>query len=426
MREREEEPGEATEQEAARETADPEAEETAEPEAPEPDAPEPEAAAPDGLDRLAELDALLDLGRRAPGSDAERRASIHLRDRLGALGRDAELESFSAFPAWPLAYALIAAVGVAGSVLSVYSPAPGAALALAAALLLVLEAGLLIPLARRLFGRRASQNVVSWANPGKKPGALVLVAHLDAGRGGLVLSDRIARSPVTRAGLRPLLWALVAVLACAVLRVAGVDSTPLTVVQLIPTLALIVAVALLIDVALAGTRSGENDNASGCVLGLRLADRPPQLEHFDLHLLFTGANKAGCAGIRDFLRRHADRLPRESTVLLNLDTVGSGAVRYTRKEGDLLSARSHVQLTEVADQLVEDGFDAADLTSRRTSDGAVAASAGLAAITITCRDRADYASGLVTEHSLDDAEAFCAELIERLDAQIGPDLSGPR
>ena len=52
--------------------------------------------------------------------------------------------------------------------------------------------------------------------------------------------------------------------------------------------------------------------------------------------------------------------------------------------------------------------------------------AGLAAATVTCRDRRDYASGRVTEVSLDDAEAFCAELIARLDAEIGPSLSGPR
>ena len=61
------------------------------------------------LDLLAELDAIVDLGRRAPGSDAERRTASHLERRLEALGRTTETESLFVHPAWPLAYALQAA-----------------------------------------------------------------------------------------------------------------------------------------------------------------------------------------------------------------------------------------------------------------------------------------------------------------------------
>src|SRR5512132_1353234 len=77
---------------------------------------------PARIDPLGELDALLELGRRAPGSDAERRAAVHLGDRLAALGRDAEVESLDAFPHWPLAYGILAAATVAASVLAVYVP----------------------------------------------------------------------------------------------------------------------------------------------------------------------------------------------------------------------------------------------------------------------------------------------------------------
>ena len=44
---------------------------------------------------------------------------------------------------------------------------------------------------------------------------------------------------------------------------------------------------------------------------------------------------------------------------------------------------------------------------------------------MTCRDSGNYASGRVTEESLAKAEAFCAELIERVDAELGPSLGGP-
>jgi hypothetical protein len=385
-----------------------------------------------GLDLLAELDAIVDLGRRAPGSDAERRTAAHLKGRLTGLGRDAEIESFAIHPAWPLGYAILAAAAVAASVLSVSVPVAGAALALAAALLTFLDAGMLVSTTRRLLGRRASQNVVSWGGHGK-PGAIVLAAHYDAGRGGLVHSDRTARRRATLAGLirrpigglQPLLWAELGVLACAVLRVAGIGGTPLSVVQFVPTLGLIVAVALLVDVALAGTRAGENDNVSGTVVVLRLAERldgADAPEHFDVHVLFTGAQKAGAAGMRDFLKRHG--LPRDTSALINVDQVGSGDVRYARREGALVTLRAHPQLVSLCDELAEDG-DAAPIVSRSASDASAATAAGLPAITITCRDRLDYASGRVDELALERAEAFCVELVRRLDADVGPSLRAP-
>lgn len=386
------------------------------------------------LDLLAELDAILELGRRAPGSDAERRTAVHLERRLGALGRDAETQSFSIHPAWPLAYALLAAASVGASVLSVSVPEAGAALALGAALLTFLDAGVLLPVARPLFGRRASQNLVSWGDaPRQNAGAIVLVAHTDAGRAGFAQTDRSARRraalgrlvrrPV--AGLQLLFWAQLAVLSFALLRLAGLDGTAFTLAQFLPTLVLIVAAALLTDVALAGTKAGENDNASGCVLALALTERfgdPDALEHFHLHVLYTGAQKAGAAGMRAFVKRH--RLAPDRTVVLNLDQVGSGAVRYTRREGVLFTQRSHPQLTALCDQIAEDyetdGPTA--ITSRSPSDAYAAGALGLPSLTITCQDRLDYASGRVEERVLEQAEGFCAELIERLDAELGPSL----
>jgi hypothetical protein len=387
-----------------------------------------------GLDLQAELDGILDLGRRAPGSDAERRTALYLQQRLETLGRSAEVEPLAVYASWPLAYAILAAAAVAASVLSIYVPLAGAALALAAALLTFLDAGMLVPTVRRLLGRRASQNVISWAGS-DKPGALVLVAHYDAGRAGLAHSDRSARrkaaiSGLVRrpiGGLQPLFWAQLGVLACTLLRLVGLDGTAVSVVQFVPTLALIAAVALLLDIALAGTRAGENDNASGCVLVLRLTERygGESLRNFDLHVLFTGAQKAGAAGMRAFLRRHRDRLRPDTTVFLNIDEVGSGAVRYARREGALLTLRSHPQLVSLADQIAEDDQSAEPIVSRSASDASAATAAGFPAVTVTCRERLDYASGRVDERALEAAEGFCAELIERLDAEVGPSIAAP-
>ncbi len=117
------------------------------------------------IDTFAEAERLVDdFGPRGPGTDAERRAASHLAGRLGELGREAETESFSTWPGWPLAYALHAGLAIAGSALAVDLPVAGAALALAAVLLTLLDASGVLLTTRRLFGRRASQNVVSWGD----------------------------------------------------------------------------------------------------------------------------------------------------------------------------------------------------------------------------------------------------------------------
>ena len=364
------------------------------------------------LSALDEIDALADVGRRAPGSDAERRAARYLEARLRELGRKGETEPVEAWPRWPLAYALCAALSALGSVLSVSLPLLGAALAFASALLFVLDAGLLIPVVRRLLGRRASQNVISWG-PGERPGQIVLVAHSDAGRGGLALGRRLRRP----FGAQPLLWAQLAVLACCLVRVAGPDPLALSVVQFVPTVGLIVAVALLLDIALASTRGGENDNASGVALALLLAERfgAQRLEHFDVHVLFSGAQKALAAGMLSFLRRHRGELDRQTTVFINLDEVGSGSVRYAGKEGPLITIKAHVQLMEHC--------DAPTVVNRSPSDGYAARLRGFPAITISCRDADGNAHPRVEEETIDRAAKFCAELIARLDAELGPALA---
>jgi hypothetical protein len=391
------------------------------------------------MDLLAEIDALVGVGRRAPGSDAERRAAGHLEGRLKELGREVEVESIEVWPNWPLAYAILAALGVFGSVLSVSVPVVGAALALLAALLTFLDAGVLLPTLRRPLGRRASQNVVSWGDR-DKPGMLLLVAHYDAGRSGIALSQKaeerraavghLIRRPI--GALELLFWAELAVLACCLLRLPGLSGILLTAVQFVPTVLLIVAVALLLDIALAGTKGGENDNATGAALALRLAERfgGGRLEHFDVHVLFTGGQKAIAAGSRAFVKRHKGELGRERTVILNLDAVGSGTVRYASREGPLIAIKSHPQLVRLCDAIAEDdqeenSFGARAIVNRAPSDGYAARSAGLPAITISCRGRLDYVPARVDEQALERAEGFCAELIQRLDAEVGADLAAP-
>lgn len=378
------------------------------------------------VDTFAEAEALVDdVGPRAPGSDAERAAAGHLAGRLRAMGRSAEIEPFPVWPRWPLAYALHALAGIAASLLSLLEPAIAVALAALVTLLTVLDATSLLTTTRRLLGRRESHNVISWGDR-ERPGALLLVAHQDSGPGGLAAADGFRRAlaalPVSPYAL--LCWSLAAVLIVCLLRLAGASGAGVDVAQFVITLGPIAAVPLLLGLALSEPQSGENDNASGVALALRLAEEA-QTEHFGVHVLLTGSRKAFAQGMRGFLLRHGGGLDRERTVVLNLDTVGDGTPRYSRREGPITTIRSHDQLVQVCNEVAEDSADASpgSVVLRSPSDGYAARVAGLPAVTITCRGERGYPSRRLTERSLARVETFCLEVVHRLDAEVGADLS---
>lgn len=346
-----------------------------------------------GVDAFAEAETLVDeFGPRPPGSDAERRAAQHLCRRLEGLGREAHTEGFSVWPAWATGYAINAVIAIVGGVVAVSSAKLGTGLVLLATALTFFDLAGIAPTTRRLLGRRASQNVVSWGNL-DLPGAVFLVAHYDSG-------------PLRTRPLRPMFLAMLIVLACCVLRVAGMSGTGLTVVQFIPTVALIVYVALLLDIALSPAALGESDNASGVAVVLTLTERLDGLDlgYFGVHVLFTGSQKAMAQGMRAFLQTHRRQLKPSDTIVLNLDALGGGELRETKREGPLLTVRSHPQL---AGNLDTDAF-----VNREPSDGYAAASAGLPSVTLSGSENR------LEEENLSEAESVCVELIERLDEEL--------
>src|SRR5204863_3976717 len=121
---------------------------------------------------------------RLAGTDAERRAANWLAKRLRDRGRRAEVEPTYVHPQYGLVHAAHCALGFAGSLVAIAQPAVGFAIVLATALSMYLDLNARFYLLRRLFFRRASQNVVS---PGNRPAAharLFLTAHYDAARTG--------------------------------------------------------------------------------------------------------------------------------------------------------------------------------------------------------------------------------------------------
>ena len=396
------------------------------------------------MDPVREIEGLVAFQARGPGTDAERRAARHLASRLAAAGRDVAVDPIRVRPSYAATHALHALLAAGASVVSVSRPAPAAAVLAVITLSALGDLTGRFYLLRRLTGRRASQNVTS-REGGDKPGTLVLVAHYDVARTGAVFSPRALRRRARLGRLirRPIgpfevfFWSLAAVLVCAALRVGEVEGLALSIAQFVPTVVLIVSVALLADVALSGFVPGAADNASGVATVLRLADRYGEaLEHFDLWVLFPGAEEGLMLGMREWMRAHRGELRPDATVFLNLDKVASGAVRYTKKEGFIVAAASHPQLVglcrEIAAGIAAADAPAAEPVVLRSGTAAhPARQRGFPAITISCLGPLGYAEHYhqptdtperVDRDALEAALDFCCELIERLDEEIGPAL----
>ena len=381
---------------------------------------------------------------RLAGTDAERRAANWLAASLRDSGRRAEVEPTYVHPQYALVEALHCALGFAGSLVSVASPVAGFAIVLLAATSMYLDLNYRFYVLRRLFFRRASQNVVA-PPPRRGAGArVVLVAHVDAARGGASfrprrvralarLSDRL-RFPV--GPFRILFWALALLLPILGARLAGLDSGVISLLQLPSTLILLAGIFLLVDIELSDVVPGANDNASGVATALSLAEaldaEPP--ENLDVWVLLTGGEECLQEGMRSFVRSHSRSLDRASTYFVCIDTVGRGRVRFEAAAGWVVSYDMDRRLRELceaiaeADREDENRYGARPVFHGFASDALPARLRGYPATTISCLTDAGIVPGQHTAEdtpdkidgaALERAHGFTLDLIRQLDRDVG-------
>jgi acetylornithine deacetylase/succinyl-diaminopimelate desuccinylase-like protein len=302
---------------------------------------------------------------RLAGTDAERRAANRLAARLRKTAHRVDVEPTYVHPQWALVHALHTALGFAGSLLSIPLPAAGFALILLSATSLYLDANTRFYLLRRLFFRRASQNVVARGRNRMAPARIVITAHYDAARTGWMFQpsrvkffSAIARRfPFPLSPHRIVFWSLALLIPLTGLRMAGVESQAVALLQLLPTLALLVATFFLVDIELSDVVPGANDNASGVAVALSLAqaltDDPTR--NLEIWVVLTGGEECGMEGMRSFLRTHRDELDPATTYFLVIDQVGRGELRYTASEGLAVSYDLDRRLLELCEAVSAGG-----------------------------------------------------------------------
>ena len=217
---------------------------------------------------------------------------------------------------------MLAALAAGATVLSAIAPPAGAVLLLitAAAMYGDLAAGFH---SFRLFTpRRTTRNVTSAERLESPAARVILTAHHDTGRTGLLyaipwprLGRRRRRATLT-SPLHFLFWTVMVALVAAIAALAVEDSGPLTGLQFALTAIFLTYVMLLLDAAAAAPSPGAGDNASGVAAVLevsrRLAADPLQLVETLGGLQRSGRRAAGSAcgrGSRSTAARCAARRP---------------------------------------------------------------------------------------------------------------------
>jgi hypothetical protein len=390
--------------------------------------------------------------RRGAGTDSERRAAGWLGDRLAAGGRDVLVEPFWCRPNWQLAHVWHVGLALAGSLVSVASSVAGALMLLAALVSILADAFTGVSPGRRLTSERASQNVVAVAptdasraptdaSPTPPQIRLIVTSNYDAGRAGVVYREsfRRATSAIRRLtrGLTPgwLGWlslAIVWLLVLAILRIEGHTSQTIGAVQLPPTVALVFALALLLELATADPGPAAGDNATGVAVAVELARAldaaPPR--HIAADLVLQGAGDGEGVGLQKYLRARRRENTPANTVVLGIAACSDGSPRWWTSDGPLIPLQYSRQLANLCAEIAaaETGLDAAPHPGRGSTPALAARLMRRPAISIGCLDargtvprshRRDDTSANVEPAAIDAAVQFGLMLVDEIDAWFG-------
>jgi Peptidase family M28 len=378
---------------------------------------------------------LTEFSRRGAGTNAERRAALWVRGELQSARRSATLETFWCRPNQALTHVWHVALAVAGSLVMVSRPVIGGALVLGALLCVLADWVTGRSPGRRLTLEHASQNVVS--RPVRAPATdppfrLILTANYDAGR--TALAHRLRRFAPRAAGPGWLGWlviGLVWLLAVAVLRHAGgsPSSRAVGILQLVPTVGLVLALALLLEAAVADFGPAAADNAAGTAVAIALARAldaaPPR--RLSVELVLQGAGDGQMLGLRRHLRARRRELDRRRTIVLGIGPVAAGRPSWWTADGPLVPLRFHRRLRELAGAVTEAGLTARPHHGRGTSPALPARVAGIPAITVGCLDdrglaahshTAQDTAATLESSAVDELLQFALTLVDAIDADL--------
>ena len=376
---------------------------------------------------------------RPSASPGEEAAAHWVQSRLRDMGLEAEIEEFQFNPdigsAWGLhglLTVLSALLGLRGGGAARLGEAVGAVTAAS----FWGDATTEFYLLRRLLPKRASYNVLARVRNPSADRVLIVSAHHDASRSGIVFHPAIPsaaarlRSEAAPPPLEIPFFSMIAVAATAALCGLGVRHRVLRGSLIAGALLNAAFGALMRDVSRSPVSPGANDDASGVAVLLALAEhlknQPPV--GLEVWFLSTGSEEGLLGGMSAFMERHGAELLGRRPFVLNLEMMGSGHPVYIESEGFLRRYPYHAEAVDLArDVAAEEEFAGVGslAVSPFVSDALIATRYGVPAITIASLNDAGYVPNYhwmsdtadnVDLGSVKDAYGFSHRLVARLTA----------
>ncbi|MEA2432824.1 MAG: hypothetical protein QOG54_281 [Actinomycetota bacterium] len=257
------------------------------------------------------------------------------------MGYEVDVESFPSRTGYQLAFAIYLSICLLGAALIPFAPLASAILGVIAFVLY----------GRDAEGRPVKQpssptslNVVARVKDDRDP-ELVVIAHVDSARSGLLFHPRLVGS--IRGSLIATHCVLIGVPILGMLSWyvgrRGLNVGFLIGLSVVISIYLIFLIGALIHSGRAAPIvSGANDNASGVEVLMRLAED----QRHGVWYAITGCEEAGMVGVQALLRAHEGRFG--ATRFLNIDSVGRGEVVAASAEGVLRRWESDDALLEAA------------------------------------------------------------------------------
>jgi hypothetical protein len=295
---------------------------------------------------VADLEAAvrhLETIERGTASPGEREAADWIAAQLGRLGAEAHTEAEQVHGGYwiPVGAPAAAAAGLAllalrgGGLARTAALAGGAAAA--ASILDDISGGRQV--SRRALPKRESRNVVAIAGDPDAERTLVLVAHHDAGHGGVVFDHSLADTIEERwPGLigrfntyPPIMWPTVA---GPILTALGALTGSRRLLGTGAAFGLGTAAAMA-DIARSPVSPGASDNLSAVavLLGVAEALQDEPVEGLRVLLVSTGSEESFMEGMRRFMERWAPDLPKGRTTVVCLETLGCPRLALIEGEG---------------------------------------------------------------------------------------------
>lgn len=381
-------------------------------------------------ERLEELERI----ERPSASEGERRAAEWLVARFAEGGAEARIEAEAAHGTfwWPLGIG--AALGALGAAAALRGRrALGALLGAIGAAGIVDDFPPRKRWLRRLLPTRTTYNVVCELGDPAAERTIVFISHHDAPHSGLVfhpalpqIADRLGL--IERTDTSPALMA--PVLGGPLLSALGALSGRRALAKLGLLLGLGSAAAMA-DIGVRPVVPGANDNGAACIALLALARRfredPPQ--GVRVILLSTGSEESFSEGMKAFGERHFPELPRESTLFLCLEALGSDHLLVLRGEGFLKMNEYSPRALAFMDGLAEEMgiYLFPNLRLHNGTDGLESLAAGYqTAVLASCNDLKqaahyhwpDDVSDNINFQTVERAVDLCEEATRRLALQF--------